>query len=39
MEERIKASERTNLLTGLALSPGGRTAWKDNARTVGRSLA
>lgn len=39
MEERINASERTKLLTGLALSAAGRTAWEDKVRTLGRSLA
>jgi hypothetical protein len=39
MEERIKASERTKLITGLALSAAARTAWEDKVRTLGRSLA
>jgi len=37
--ERINASERTQLLTGLALYAAGRTAWEDKLRTLGRSLA
>lgn len=37
--ERINASERTQLLTGLALSAAARTAWEDKVRTLGRSLA
>jgi hypothetical protein len=36
--ERINASERTQLLTGSALSGAGRTAWDDKVRTLGRSL-
>ena len=39
MEERINASERTQLLTGYALSAATRTAWEDKVRTLGRSLA
>ena len=39
MEERINASERTELLTGFALSAASRTAWEDKLRTLGRSLA
>jgi hypothetical protein len=39
MEERINASERTQLLTGFALSAATRTAWEDKLRTLGRSLA
>lgn len=39
MEERINASERTQLLTGIALSAASRTAWEDKLRTLGRSLA
>jgi hypothetical protein len=39
MEERINASERTQLLTGFALSAAARTAWEDKLRTLGRSLA
>lgn len=39
MEERINASERTQLLTGLALGAATRTAWEDKVRTLGRSLA
>jgi hypothetical protein len=39
MEERINASERTQLLTGFALSAASRTAWEDKVRTLGRSLA
>jgi hypothetical protein len=37
--ERINASERTQLLTGFALSAATRTAWEDKVRTLGRSLA
>lgn len=37
--ERINASERTQLLTGFALSSATRTAWDDKVRTLGRSLA
>jgi hypothetical protein len=37
--KRINASERTQLLTGSALSAAGRTAWEDKVRTLGRSLA
>ena len=39
MEERINASERTQLLTGFALSAATRTAWEDKLRTLGSSLA
>lgn len=39
MDERINASERTQLLTGLALNAATRTAWQDKVRTLGRSLA
>jgi hypothetical protein len=39
MENRINASDRTQLLTGLALSAASRTAWEDKVRTLGRSLA
>jgi hypothetical protein len=39
LEERINASERTQLLTGFALSAATRTAWEDKVRTLGRSLA
>ena len=39
LEERINASERTQLLTGVALSAASRTAWEDKVRTLGRSLA
>ncbi len=39
MEERINASERTQLLTGFALSAATRTTWEDKVRTLGRSLA
>ena len=39
MEKRINASERTQLLTGFALSAATRTAWEDKVRTLGRSLA
>jgi hypothetical protein len=39
MEERINASEQTQLLTAFALSGAARTAWEDKVRTLGRSLA
>ena len=39
VEERINASERTQLLAGFALSAATRTAWEDKVRTLGRSLA
>ena len=39
MEERINASERTQLLTGFALNAATRTVWEDKLRTLGRSLA
>ncbi len=39
LEERINANERTQLLTGFALSAATRTAWEDKVRTLGRSLA
>jgi hypothetical protein len=39
MEERINASERTQLLTAFALDSATRTAWEDKVRTLGRSLA
>jgi hypothetical protein len=39
LEDRINASERTQLLTGYALSAAARTAWEDKLRTLGRSLA
>jgi hypothetical protein len=39
MEDRINASERTQLLTGFALNAATRTAWEDKVRTLGRSLA
>src|SRR5260370_1243360 len=39
LDERINASERTQLLTGFALSAATRTAWDDKVRTLGRSLA
>jgi hypothetical protein len=39
MGDRIDASERTQLLTGFALSAATRTAWDDKVRTLGRSLA
>jgi hypothetical protein len=39
LKEQIKASERTKLLTGLALSAAARTAWDEKVRTLGRSLA
>ncbi|MGO8892198.1 MAG: hypothetical protein ACLP8X_00245 [Streptosporangiaceae bacterium] len=35
----INASERTQLLTGFALSAATRTVWQDKVRTLGRSLA
>ena len=39
LEERINASERTQLMTGFALNAATRTAWEDKLRTLGRSLA
>jgi hypothetical protein len=39
MEARINASNRTELLTGIALDAASRTAWEDKVRTLGRSLA
>jgi hypothetical protein len=39
MEERINASERTQLMTGFALSAATRTVWEDKLRTLGHSLA
>ena len=39
MEARIKASKRTELLTGLALDAAWQTAWDDKLHTLGRSLA
>ena len=39
MEERINASDRTQLLTAFALNAAARTAWEDKVRTLGRSLA
>ena len=39
LKERINASERAKLLTGLALSAASRTVWEDKLRTLGRSLA
>jgi hypothetical protein len=39
LEERINASERTQMLTGVALIAASRTAWEDKVRTLGRSLA
>jgi hypothetical protein len=39
MEERINASEQTQLLTGVALIAASRTAWEDKVRTLGGSLA
>lgn len=39
MEERMNASERTQLLTGVSLVAASRTAWEDKVRTLGRSLA
>jgi hypothetical protein len=37
--DRINASERTQLLTELALNAATRTAWEDKLHTLGRSLA
>jgi hypothetical protein len=39
MEDRINESERSQLLTGVALDAARRTAWEDKVRTLGRSLA
>jgi hypothetical protein len=39
MEARIRASKRTELLTGLALDAAWQTAWDDKLHTLGRSLA
>jgi len=39
MEARISASKRTELLTGLALDAAWQTAWEEQLRTLGRSLA
>jgi hypothetical protein len=39
LDERINASDRTQLLTGHALAAASRTAWDDKVRTLGRSLA
>ena len=39
MQERIDASDQTQLLTAFALSGAARTAWEDKLRTLGRSLA
>lgn len=39
LEERINASDRTQLLAGYALAAATRTAWDDKVRTLGRSLA
>ena len=39
MEARIKASEKTELLAGLALDAAWQTAWEDKVRTLGGSLA
>jgi hypothetical protein len=39
MEAWIKASEKTELLAGLALDAAWQTAWEDKVRTLGRSLA
>ena len=39
LEERINASERTQLMTGFALNAATRTAWEDKLGTLGRSLA
>jgi hypothetical protein len=38
-EERINASKRTQLLTGVALDAAWQTAWEDKVRTLGSSLA
>jgi hypothetical protein len=39
LEDRINASNRTQLLTAFALNAATRTAWEDKLRTLGRSLA
>ena len=39
LEDRINASDRTQLLTAFALNAATRTAWEDKVRTLGRSLA
>jgi hypothetical protein len=39
LQERINASERTQLMTGFALNAARRTAWEDKVRMLGRSLA
>lgn len=39
LEDRINASDRTQLLTAFALNAATRTAWEDKLRTLGRSLA
>jgi hypothetical protein len=39
LQERIMASDRTQLLAGYALAAASRTAWGDKVRTLGRSLA
>jgi hypothetical protein len=39
LEDRISASDRTQLLTAFALNAATRTAWGDKVRTLGRSLA
>lgn len=39
MEARIRASKRTELLTGLALDAAWQTTWEDKVHTLGRSLA
>jgi hypothetical protein len=38
IEERINASDRTQLLAGFALNAATRTAWEDKVRILGRSL-
>lgn len=39
LEDRMNASDRTQLLTAFALNAATRTAWEDKVRTLGRSLA
>jgi len=39
MEERINASERSQLLTAFALNAATRTAWEEKVHTLGGSLA
>jgi hypothetical protein len=39
MEERINASKKKQLLTGITLDAAWQTAWEDKVRTLGLSLA